>query len=65
VDLGRQGYAVYALESVKEADPGSADAALKEKVRRQLVQRRGADYYANYQAGLRKAADVRINTDQL
>jgi peptidyl-prolyl cis-trans isomerase D len=65
VDLGRQGYAVYALESVKEADPASADLALKEKVRRQLVQRRGADYYANYQAGLRKAADVRINTDQL
>ncbi len=65
VDLGRQGYAVYALEAVKDADPTTADAALKEKVRRQLAQRRGADYYVGYRAGLRKAADVKINADQL
>ncbi len=65
VDLARQGYAVFALEAVTDADPAKADAALKEKVRRQLAQRRGADYYASYRAGLRKAASVKINADQL
>jgi peptidyl-prolyl cis-trans isomerase D len=65
VDLGKQGFAVYVLEAVKDGDPANADAAVKAKVRQQILQRRGADYYASYRAGLRKTADVKINTDQL
>jgi peptidyl-prolyl cis-trans isomerase D len=65
VDLARQGYVVYALEAVRDADPAAADAAAKERIKRQLAQRRGADYYASYRSGLRKAADVEVNTDQL
>jgi peptidyl-prolyl cis-trans isomerase D len=65
VDLARQGYAVYALETVRDADPATADAASKDRIKRQLAQRRGADYYTSYRSGLRKVADVQINTDQL
>lgn len=65
VELGNQGYAVYALESVRDIDPSTIDAAQKDKLRQQLAQRRGADYYASHRAGLRKAADITINKDQL
>ncbi|MFL6621372.1 MAG: SurA N-terminal domain-containing protein [Sulfurifustis sp.] len=65
VDLGQQGSAVYVLEAVRDIDPATADAELKQRIKRQLVQRRGADYYMNYRSGLRKTADVKINTDQL
>lgn len=65
VDLAAQGAAVYALEAVQEGDPTKADAALKARVRQQVLQRRGADYYASYRAGLRKAADIEIKADQL
>ena len=65
VDLGKRGFAVYVLESVKDGDPASADAAAKAKVRQEVLQRRGADYYISYRAGLRKTADVEINAEQL
>jgi peptidyl-prolyl cis-trans isomerase D len=65
VDLGSQGYAVYAVLRVREIDPAKADAALKEKARRLLAARRGADYYANYRAGLRKKSEIKIYTDKL
>lgn len=65
VDLGSQGYAVFALEQARDGDPANADAEAKEKVRRQLLSRRGADYYAHYRAGLRAQADVKIYSDQL
>lgn len=65
VDLGPQGAAVYVLEAVRDVDPATADTALKDRIKRQLVQRRGADYYTSYRSGLRKTADVKINQDQL
>jgi peptidyl-prolyl cis-trans isomerase D len=65
VELGPQGLAVFELESVKDGDPASADEALKAKVRDELKQHHGADYYAGYRAGLRKSADVKINAEQL
>ncbi len=65
VDLGDQGNAVFALKRVWDGKPEQADAALREKVRRQLRARRGADYYANYRAGLRKKADIEIYSDKL
>jgi len=64
-DLGVQGYAVIAVEAVRDGDPAKADAAVKEKVRRQLMTRRGADYYANYRTGLRRDADIKVYSDQL
>lgn len=65
VALGGKGFAVFELESVKDGDPASADAALKAKVRDELKQHHSADYYASYRAGLRKSADVKINAEQL
>ncbi len=65
VDLGQEGAAVYALEAVQDGDPAKADPASKARVRQQLLQRHGADYFASYRAGLRKSADVKINADQL
>lgn len=64
VDLGPQGYAVVAVTAVR--DGGAAtDAALTERVKRQLLARRGAEYYASYRAGLRRDADIKIYPDQL
>ena len=65
VDLGPQGHAVVALTAVRDGDAGKADAALTDKVKRQLLARRGSDYYANYRAGLRRDADIKIYPDQL
>lgn len=65
VDLGQTGFAVYMLESVKEGDPATADAALKARVRQQLQRHHGADYYTSYRAGLRKSAEIKINAEQL
>lgn len=65
VGLGKQGFAVYVLEAVKDGDPASADAALKTKVRRLLRQRHGEEYYASYRAGLRESANIKINAEQL
>jgi hypothetical protein len=64
-DLGRQGYAVFVLEQVRDGDPAKASAELKERVRRLLLARRGADYYGFYRIGLRNRADVTIYPDQL
>ena len=65
VDLGAQGYAVVAVTAVRDGDGTKADAALTEKVKRQLLARRGSEYYANYRAGLRRDADIKIYPDQL
>lgn len=63
VDLGPQGYAVVAVTAVHDAQ--AADPALTERVKRQLLVRRGAEYYASYRAGLRRDADIKIYPDQL
>jgi len=65
VDLGAQGYAVVAVTAVQDADAAKTDAAVIERVKRQLLARRGAEYYANYRAGLRRDADIKIYPDQL
>jgi hypothetical protein len=65
VDLGAEGFVVYAVEAVTDADPAKADAQLKSAVHQQLLQWRGADYYTSYRSGLRKSANVTINAEQL
>jgi peptidyl-prolyl cis-trans isomerase D len=64
VDLGEQGYAVLAVKRVRDAS-GRADNATQQQIRALLGTRRGADYYANYRAGLRQKAEIKIYSDQL
>ena len=64
-DLGALGYAVVAVTAVQDADVASTDAGVVERVKRQLLARRGAEYYANYRAGLRRDADIQVYPDQL
>lgn len=64
VDLDGQGYAVFALKQVVEPSGKAEDSAQKE-ARRILMSHRGADYYADYRAGLREKAKIKIFTDQL
>jgi peptidyl-prolyl cis-trans isomerase D len=65
VAFGTQGVAVFALTRVVDPDVRDADAALKEKARRQLLAHRGGDYYALYRAGLRQQANVKVFADRL
>jgi peptidyl-prolyl cis-trans isomerase D len=65
VDLGKTGFAVYVVEAVKDGDPASADAGLRNQVRELLRRHHGEDYYASYRAGLRKTADIEIHAEQL
>lgn len=64
VDLDGQGYAVFALRQVVEPSGKVEDSAQKE-ARRILTSHRGADYYADYRAGLREKAKIKIFSDQL
>jgi len=64
VDLDGQGYAVFALKQVVEPSGKIEDSAQKE-ARRILMSHRGADYYADYRAGLREKAKIKIFSDQL
>ena len=59
-----EGYAVYALEMVKEGGT-EADAELKSLVNRLLSERRGRDYFANYRSGLRQEIKPKIYQDRL
>lgn len=65
VPLGSQGVSVFVLTRVADADPRTADAALKEKARRLLLQRRGGEYYAMYRAGLKQRTDIKVFADRL
>ena len=65
VDMGVQGYAIYAVSKVKEGDPGTADTATKERARTFLGARRGSDYFGNYRARLKQKADVKIYQEKL
>jgi peptidyl-prolyl cis-trans isomerase D len=64
VDLGEKGYAVLAVQRVRDAS-GKPDNATQQQIRALLSTRRGADYYANYREGLRQRAEIKIYSDQL
>jgi peptidyl-prolyl cis-trans isomerase D len=64
VDLGDQGFAVLALKDVREAS-GKAEAGLREQAKSMLTPRRTSDTYADYQAGLKEKAKIKIYSDQL
>jgi len=65
VALGNQGVAVFALTQVTDPDPRGADAAIREKARRQLLAHRAGDYYAMYRAGLRRNTEIKVFADRL
>lgn len=64
VDLGGQGYALLALMRVQDA-PDKIDSRVREMARSLLTTRRGPDYFANFRAGLREKAKIKIYSDQL
>jgi peptidyl-prolyl cis-trans isomerase D len=64
VDLGEQGYAVLAVQRVRDVS-GKPDNATQQQVRALLSTRRGADYYVNYREGLRQKAEIKVYSDQL
>lgn len=57
--------AVFALLEVVPGDASKADAALRSSVLQTLRQQRGRGYYENYRNGLRKAADIKIYSENL
>ncbi len=65
VDLGNKGYAVFALQAVKEGQPTKADSKQQESINNQIAKRRGTEYYYNYLIGLRKSSEVKIHDDKL
>jgi peptidyl-prolyl cis-trans isomerase D len=64
-DLGSQGQAVFALKQVLETPVEQLSAAVKDKARRQLAERRGQGLYTAYRNGLRQQADVKIVNERL
>jgi peptidyl-prolyl cis-trans isomerase D len=64
VDLGPQGYAVLALQRVRDTSD-KAESGAQQKARSLLIKRRGPDYYADYRAGLRQKTKIKIYADQL
>ncbi|MCR4302425.1 MAG: SurA N-terminal domain-containing protein [Sulfuricaulis sp.] len=64
VDLNKEGYALLAVNHVRDAaSKGVVDA--QKKIRAMLEVRRGGDYFNNYRSGLRQKADIKIHSDQL
>ncbi len=63
--LGEKGYVLYALSRVIEPDPAKADTTARERARRLLLSRRGAEYYSYYRLRLRQLAEVEIYKDRL
>jgi peptidyl-prolyl cis-trans isomerase D len=64
-DLGSQGQALFALKQVVETPVEKLDAAIKDRARRQLVERRGQGLYTAYRTGLRQKAEVTIVNERL
>lgn len=65
VDLGDNGYAVFALEHVEQGASETADESLKRRVDNVLSQRRGTSVFASYVERLRKTADIKVHVDRL
>jgi peptidyl-prolyl cis-trans isomerase D len=59
-DLGVNGVAVVAVDSVRDGDVKTADSTLLDRARRLLTTERGAGFYDAYRRGLRQQAKIRI-----
>ncbi|MDH5633865.1 MAG: SurA N-terminal domain-containing protein [Gammaproteobacteria bacterium] len=65
VDLGVKGAAVFALVRIVEGKADAASAADRKRMQETLSGRQGDGYFANFQAGLREQADVKIFPENL
>lgn len=65
VDMGPEGYAVFSLIAVRIDKKLSGNTTQRENLRKNLLERRGRDYFYHFLAGLRKQADVKIHTDKI
>ena len=65
VTLSDGGYVLFRLTDVEQGGPAQVDDDTRAEVGASLRQRRGTDYFLNYQLGLRKSADVEIFTENL
>ncbi len=59
-DLGVGGYAVFALTRVMPGSLKDSGTDVEHEAARILAQRRGSDYFADFLAGLRQKAKIRI-----
>lgn len=59
------GYAVFVLRAVIPGTPAEAPVAVRGETRQLLEDYRGADYYRDYLAGLRKKAKIKIYSKNL
>jgi len=64
-DLGKDGYAVFALQRVEEGSAKAAAPEVKTEAMRLLADRRGRDYFTDYLNGLKQRAKVKIYPDHL
>jgi peptidyl-prolyl cis-trans isomerase D len=65
IDLGANGFAVYAVSRVTDGDPKKLASKEGETIRKQIEKRKGSGYYYNYLYGLRGSGKVKIFYDQL
>jgi len=65
VDLGPGGYAVYAVENVKNGDLKSAPRDVVSNTETLLTQQWGSGFYQDQLISMRKQADVEIHKSQL
>lgn len=65
VDLGANGFAVFALSRVTENNSKKFSGKDRQDIRQKIEKRKGTGYYQNYLTGLRKTSDVSIFYNQL
>jgi peptidyl-prolyl cis-trans isomerase D len=65
VALPNDGYALIALDAVKDGDPSKLDAKSREAARNQLAQSSGNETVRGYVESLRKSAKIEIAEDRL
>ena len=53
-------YTLFRLTDVEKGIPANVDDNTKQEVAASLSRRRGADYFLNYQRGLRESANIEI-----
>lgn len=58
-------YVLYRLKEVQSGDAGAADEPTVEQIENSLARRRGVDYFASYQKGLRDSAKIEIFEENL
>jgi len=65
IDLGANGYAVFALSRVTGGNPKLVASKDLDAIRKKINDRKGTGYYYNFLIGLRSSGKVKIFYDQL